>query len=370
MTGARGILAFVAVLVLCPSAMPAPEDEADEPLRVSGGYTVAAQASGESGVQPGVTASADVFLVRALRRGAFRVWIEASTTPRSDGVGSLLPEANADAATAVDGDGTGRIQVSELVWVRELGGDRTLTAGLVDVTVWLDTTRVANDENMQFLGAPFVNNPSVEFPDYAPGVAYEQPSRGRWPGITLVAASSDGLADTPGRSYDELWDLADSGRGVFVGIETGWSGVRHHHRVGSWANTRSRERLDGPGDAPAYGVYLTTGLSFGRRVFNLRIGLADPDASASAAFASATFQRHWPRRVLGVGASRTWRSDDVDDPDTGDAVQLEGYLRFEIAPDLFLTPSLQYRIEGGFPGPRAVRDERAVVAGVRLHHKF
>jgi len=72
-----------------------------------------------------------------------------------------------------------------------------LTVGLLDPSGYLDRRRITNDENVQFLGASFVNNPTIEFPDYTLGLVYERPGNAGGPQINAVLTSSNGLIDNP-----------------------------------------------------------------------------------------------------------------------------------------------------------------------------
>lgn len=95
----------------------------------------------------------------------------------------MLGEVNGDAGSALNGNGDGRLQISELRYALPVRDFGTLSFGLLDPTAFLDTTShanptagpdfsgIANDETTQFLGNSFVNNPVVEFPDYTLGAA-------------------------------------------------------------------------------------------------------------------------------------------------------------------------------------------------------
>ena len=46
----------------------------------------------------------------------------------------------------------------------------TFALGLIDSTAFIDTSKYANDENLQFLNDAFVNNPIAVLPSYNPGI--------------------------------------------------------------------------------------------------------------------------------------------------------------------------------------------------------
>ena len=69
--------------------------------------------------------------------GEWTLYVEGSTTPHSDGVSNLLPDTNADAGTALDGDGKGRLQVSVLHYLRRFG-DHEWVFGPMIARSWLE----------------------------------------------------------------------------------------------------------------------------------------------------------------------------------------------------------------------------------------
>jgi porin len=145
-----------------------------------------------------VVASFDLFLKASLLRGTVHLYVEGNTTPFHDGVSRRIPEANTDAGTALNRSGEGRIQVSELRLIWPIFQGSHVHLGLLDATGFLDVSQIANDENLFFLGGPFVNNPTIEFPDYALGAGLDG-------GLTdngklcyaVILTSSNGLADNP-----------------------------------------------------------------------------------------------------------------------------------------------------------------------------
>ena len=107
----------------------------------------------------------------------------------------------------------------------------------MDLTGFLDVSRIANDENLFFLGMPFVNNPAIAFPDYVLGttvdVSIPRLPRSR---IALALSSSHGLADNPEASYGELVDLGAARKGVFVAGRARWDGEVWRAAIGGWVD--------------------------------------------------------------------------------------------------------------------------------------
>ena len=140
---------------------------------ISGGATLTHQSTDDPRIRSEWSASADLVLTWTRAQGEWRIYFEGNSSPHANGVSTHLPEANADAGRALDNDRKGRVQISELAYAHQLSSAQTLTLGLLDITGYFDQSRIASDENTQFLGVSFVQNPMIEFPDYALGVVYE-----------------------------------------------------------------------------------------------------------------------------------------------------------------------------------------------------
>ncbi len=357
-----GCAAILAAAMIAPLHAEPPDR-----IRITGGSTLVASGASDGRVSDEITFSTDLHIRSEGMRGHLFAWIEASAVPRDDGGAALLPESNADAATAVYGDGDLRLQVSELKYTRRLDGDRHLGGGLIDPTAYLDTTRINNDENMQFLGTSFLNNPTIHFPDYTIGVAYHQESHGRRPDLFGVVSGSHGLADTPGMRYGDLLSVAEDGRGIFVGAEAGWSADHHQYRVGAWTNTRD-DRVEGApgGGGPTRGIYLTAGYTRGRHALSLRLGAASEEVPTGSRFGSLTWQTSWAHCVAGIGAARTRPPAEGAGEDLEAMTQAEGYLRVALGDGVFLTPSVQSIAHSGFDGAGTAGPSRAMVYALRL----
>jgi hypothetical protein len=341
-------------------------------LQVSGGLTMVGLHPNEARIQDDQTLSADLFVERSSDRGRWLLYIEGNSSLDVQAASTILIEANADAGTALDPDRNGRIQISELnyqFWRR--GGDR-LTVGLVDSSAYLDRTRITNDENLQFLGASFVNNPTIEFPDYTIGLVYEKARLAGRPQINAVLTSSNGLADNPNLSYSQLLEFTDGDKGVFAAIGLGWPEQTHLTRVGAWVNTRSHTALAGNGatNKDNYGVYAVHGRSWGSHAVNLRIGLANPEISQGSGFSALAYRYRWRAHAIGVGMARTFVSTEETDPDLDDSTQLEIFGRFTLNESFHLTVSIQKLIHSGFVARTEDPRHSVLASGLRIHYAF
>lgn len=355
-----------AMLAICPAVLAA------ERVTLYGAGNALGQAASEDGLDESAGGSLDLFLGWRVGGGRIDGYLEGNTSLDGDGIGARLPQANADAGTAVDGDGSGRLQISELKYTHLWEGERSLTAGLLDPTVYLDATRINNDENLQFIGAPFVNNPTIEFPDYSLGAAAVMGSaRGTWR-VTTLLSSTYGIADASDLSYGELTRVREPGRGLFAGAEVAWPGEVLLARMGAWTDTSRHASLDdgGGGDHWNAGAYAILSGAWGPAITSVRLGAADRDVSPAAGFASLSLQWKGRSRVVGLGASRTWASSGAGPRRLRDSTHLEGYLRFQLAPGLQITPSVQYLTNAALANVAPPRFETVLVASLRLHWVF
>ena len=340
------------------------------PSTVEAGITLVGQRAGDRRVEDEITASMDLVLTLDHGPGHWSIYLEGNTTPDPSGVSALVPEANGDAGSALDRHGRGRVQVSELHYVWELGGRRTLLAGLVDTTASLDTSDIANDETGQFLTSTLVNNPTIGFPDHTLGLVYNHGSAEN-AGITLMAAGSHGLADNPDHSYGELFDVTRDGKGVFVAAEYQWQIDPLRLVAGAWNNGGDHDTLDGGGGTRSNrGAYASLDVRAAGAGWNLRAGVADERVAQSAEFVSVAVEYPFTRFVLGAGAAHTWLSSHDRTPGLDDATQLELHARFGVGDGVTLTPVVQRLSNPGFVADGNAVDKDITVVGLRANVTF
>lgn len=343
--------------------------EGHPPMRVKGNFIGTFQAANDSRIDNEGTAAFNLLAVLRKGDGLWKAYIQGNSSPRTDGVSSMLAEANANAGTATDADGKGRLQVSELLYSHYFGENR-IALGLIDPACTLDASKVANDETSQFLSNTFVNNPTIAFPDYALGSCMHFANTQNSTGVNLVLTSSNGLADNPNHSYSELVDVGASGKGVFFGSELFWRDALAIWRVGVWTSTGANSVLGNPNETEAnYGAYLTTDHVYNNMTFNLRLGVSNQKVSAAAAYIGLAMEIPLDRHTLGAALGQTQVSDDAG-PDTGNTSQAEVYMRFALAEHLHITPDVQYIINSGFDSSGSEFDTHVMVYSVRAGYTF
>jgi hypothetical protein len=344
---------------------------ADE-VTLQGGVTTVLQDSDDSRVDTELTASADLITTLPRGKGEWLLYIEASSTPDSNGISALYPTANADAGSVLNRDGDGGVQISEFNYTFHIGDDRRLMVGLVNPSAWLDRSRISNDENTQFINGSFKNNATIEFPDYTLGAVMRWLGSTARPEISLVIASSDGIADLPDRSYQDLLDLSADDRGAFVGADAKWLRDQTTVRLGAWLRSEDHEVFGSPGEFEAnYGIYGVLGWHIGDNALNFRLGMANEDVSIATQFAAASYQRSTRIGLLGFGLASTRIANSFRQADLDDVASAEAFLRIPIGDSgAQITPSIQYVENPGFDASGATLSSSAIVASVRFHWSF
>jgi porin len=351
--------------------------ETPDGVRVESGMTLTAQHSTESYIKDEALVSFDLVSFVPYRGGEWAIYVEGNTSPRVNGVSSILGEANADAGSALDRDSKGRLQVSEFNYSYPLAGN-ILTMGMLDPAGVLDASVVANDETTQFLAASFVNNPTIAMPDYTLGASYYIEAKDNQPGYSVLVAGSHGLADNPNASYSELVDVGADGKGMFLGGEVHWPMhwplAQSIWRIGAWLNSAEFDYLDGSGNTGhSYGAYLSTDYAFGERYkLNIRAGLANADVSEAADFLGLALETRLAGYTAGIGIAHTGVSDNAG-VGFDDTMQAEAYMRVNINKQLQVTPSVQWIENSAFVKSEASANPYKHDAGVfslRLNYVF
>jgi hypothetical protein len=336
------------------------------------GVTTVYQVADDNRVNPEFTASADFFLTIPKQTGEWLMYVEASTAPESGAVSATYPTANADAGSVLTRDGDDGIQISEFNYTFFLNDEKHLMLGLIDPSAWLDRSRIANDENIHFLNGSFVQNSTIEFPDYTLGGMFRWLGSGNRPELTFVLGGSEGIADLPDRSYQDLLDLTDARRGAFIGAGASWLYKRASFRLGGWVRTDDHEVGNDPANTESnFGLYTVAGWQHDADALNLRVGLANSDVSIATGFAAVSWERKTRFGLLGVGIARTQISDTFRQANHDDATDAEVFFRIPVASGRgHFTPSVQYVANPGFDTSGSTASSSAMVVGVRFHWSF
>jgi porin len=300
----------------------------------------------------------------------------------SDGLYARQAESRLDVVNYTT-PGDHPIYLSKVRFEQKLLGDRLIVRlGKLDTTgtipfhgsaVAFDGNAYANDEDTQFLSAPFVNNPIVPFPSKGIGA------------IVLIEPVerfylAGGLADADASQREMGFNTACHGPfNEFYITETGYVGqlpssagpLQGAYRFGLWYQPMA----DGP---EAFGVYASCEQQLYRESPDdqqglgafFRFGYADGDLSPVRTFWSlgAVYEGLIPGRdadVVGVawaqglfGQNANYRADVQNN--------LELYYRFRATDFMSITPSFQYIMQ---PGGGQIGQDVAVL-GCRVHIQF
>ncbi len=365
---ARGCVAvFLCAASHLASSNLAAEDAAPS---IEGGFTLVAQDSDDNRVDAEAFASFDLISEIPHGPGYWLVYVEGNSSPRDSGISNSVFEANGDAGSALDRDGNGRLQVSELQYIWNSNDSFQLAMGLLDATAWLDMNAVANDETSQFINLNLVINPTIEFPDYSLGGAYHRSLQDQL-GVTVVVTSSHGLADNPDASYSQLVDVTEDGKGIFGAAELQWQYHNVQLGTGIWINTADHDELNGADtDAHNHGLYANIDGSLRNGLWNIRLGMANDKVSQAARFASMALEYPLGNHTLGAGYAHTWLSDEETTSGLDDNRQAEVYVRMDVRENLSITPALQWIKNSGFDASNTMVDDSLLVFGARMTLSF
>lgn len=340
-------------------------------MRAEGGITAIHQRE-TNGDRQDSSVSGDLFLFLPASSGEWTLYIEAASATSGDSIFNVYPESNADAGSAQDDDGDSRVQVSEFHYRWIQSATNELTLGLIDPSAHLDRSRIANDENAHFIGTSFVNNPTIEFPDYALGAMYRRNRTSSVPEITAILSSSDGLADNPGRSYQELINIGSAGKGIFAGLGARWAFGDARLGFGGWYRSDDHAELDNEDSSKHnYGAYAVYGWQSGDHGVSFRAGAARAAVSAAEYFLGAAYEGETPIGAIGIGVGKIFKSSQLPGDDRDDTVQAETFLRVPLfSGRSHITAALQYLENSGFDSSDETIDANAILATVRFHIWF
>ncbi|MDH5258677.1 MAG: hypothetical protein OEX07_11735 [Gammaproteobacteria bacterium] len=338
-------------------------------MDVNGSVNVTSQFSNQKNLQNEVLSSFNLLASMPMVGGKLNFFIEGNTSPSENGVAQTLQGSNADAGTAVNSKGQGRIQLSEFNYARSLKNSQ-LAIGLINPASFLDVSDIANDENIQFLSKQLINNASIALPDYTLAFALHHEPEKVLPGYTLFISSSHGLADTEDGSYVSLFEVTNKNKGVFSAVEFYQSYQVMRPRIGVWLKNVEQYRK--------YGSYITVDGRINKLLWNTRFGIATSSASvlASEVGRAASLVVEYPvlNSQAGAGVAYLKASDKnvvsnvaSSAENNANSLQSEVYVRMRLNKRLHMTPSLQYFNNSVVNGNTS--GENALVANLRFGYE-
>ncbi len=280
-------------------------------------------------------------------------WAEYSRTPKPFGISNLFGNTSGDAGTTASGTGNGRLQLSSLFFhTLDKKADYQWQVGLIEVSTLIDTSSISNDEVSQFLSSTFVNNLTINFPDYALSARLEAHDWLQDSVVRLVVSSGMGMSDSESATYSEAFDVFETNNGVFYAAEILHQQADWLLNAGYWRNT-NHALSEADNTTPAQwhesgsGYWLGAERPIGEGTIHFRFGSANVDETGSVAVNNEITQFSsisWQQPLTMPGVSNATASIGYADMQTvnGDEQHIEGYIRFSVLDELYLSPSFQW----------------------------
>lgn len=269
------------------------------------------------------------------------------------------------------------------------GGNLTVMIGKIDFTGVFDASAYADDECTQFLNAAFVDDPTIPFPQYSPGVVLTYDLTDSWYVMGGVADAQADSRETGFRTafYKDGYFFYALETGIRAELNSANGEMPGTYRVGMWVDGQDKTRFsNGKNYRDDIGVYLSCDQmlykessdpedSQGLGVFG-KFGYANGDLNPIMNFWSIGLQYKGlvegrDDDVAAIGFAQGIFSDQPSANDGEDYTEnhenaLEIYYNAQVTPWLSLSPSIQYIINPG--GNKTVSD--AVVLGLRAKITF
>jgi len=328
----------------------------DDGITIELGSTIVGQqiSKRNADINKPITGSLDLVIDADLDFGTLHLYGEGASTADVS-ASSLVAGANTDAGTATTPAGKGRVQLSEISFATDIGA-LNANIGVMDLTAFADATTTANDEGAQFLAGVLVNNPTIAFPDYTPGIVFNY---GDEEGVSFTAltANAYGLGDNPRGNYSQLFKFGNTPTGEKKGLFS-LAEVRmpvalcsSMLTLGIWHSSMEATRFDGAGnDKSTFGTYANIDGTIGDTALSVRVGLnnakTDITGGVKGFISLSTEHALNDQHAFGAGiAYSALRSDYKVSlaPNTGaNTTVSELYYHWQITDEIAISPDIQY----------------------------
>jgi len=274
--------------------------------------------------------------------GRWHVYVEGTSTTNAGRVTDIYGEALADAGAASDGDGKGRVQLSNIEYYMPVGSGE-LVLGLLYPSGFTESGDWTNDETSQFVSSSFVNIQTSAAPDYALGFGYYQNITEQL-SFSFLLSQAQGLGDLDGR-YSSLFDNVDD---YFTSAELVYSISRLSVHGTLWSSSLEQESFNG-GTEKNHGGHLSIAYDTYIGLLVARAGYANDKVSEAANFIGLSWQKSFDEWAFGAGVSQSYVSNFLKaDDQIDDLVQIEVYIKYQITDNFHVTGSLQKIENSGF----------------------
>ncbi len=316
----------------------------------AGTTIVGQQTSKQNGtINKDVLGSVDMIMDVDMGLGTLHLYGEGAVTP-SVSASDVVSGSNADAGTALNKNGKGRIQLSEIAYRFDLE-PLNISVGVQDLTDFTDATVTSNDEGSQFLADSLVNNPSISFPDYTPSVIFTYGDEDKL-NATALLANAYGLSDNESANYRDLFKF---GRDANTGLKKGMfvlAEIRVPEAVdftlGGWIRTSELpQHLGEANKSFAYGIYGNIdGEIAENMLWSTRLGWnSAKDTDEVVTHASVALEHSYTEaHALGLGVAWNGLSSSFKSTfaNAANPFVVEMYYRWKINQYVAISPDIQY----------------------------
>lgn len=245
----------------------------------------------------------------------------------------------------------GNLHVSELFTNIKLSNEHNVMLGIMDGTGWLDTSIITNDDTRNFITPDFVNNLTIDFPDYAPAIGLlSQLKIGVSNTLYFSTARELDISQAKVHEYHEQVGVEGEDtddRGLFAANETAWVIDNGLIAIGAWLRSGDYVNLTNEQDNKLnnYGVYSVVNRTYGDVTFETRLGWANPKVSEVAQFYAVNLEyksnSFFAKSRMGAGISRRVVGDLPKNTTLKDTSTLEVYYAVPVTKNFEITPFVQ-----------------------------
>jgi len=320
-------------------------------VMIEAGTTIVGQQTSKQNrtINKDVLGSVDLIMDVDIGSGRLHFYGEGALTP-SVSASDVVSGSNADAGSALNQDGKGRIQISEIAYRFDLE-PLNISVGVQDLTDFTDATATSNDEGSQFLAESLVNNPSISFPDYTPSVIFTYGDEDGF-STTALLANAYGLSDNESANYRDLFKF---GRATNTGLKKGLFALAEvrvpeavDFTLGGWIRTSELPRhLGGANKSFAYGIYGNVdGEIAENMLWSARLGWnSAKDTDEVVTHASVALEHSYAEaHAMGLGVAWNGLSSSFKSTfsNAANPFVAELYYRWEINQYIAISPDIQY----------------------------
>lgn len=275
--------------------------------------------------------------------------------------GALFANLN---TIADDNPGDDGVSVLQAFYTHTFSERFFVSVGKTEQVAFIDDNAFANDEYVQFVGKPFVDNPMLDSEDeFGPLLAVGAVPADKLSLVLLYGSSSHPRLeeDVQKDIWDDIFDHPFFGGQITYSPE--WNGLAGNYRLYGWGATYPHPVLTGEDTERGWGV----GLSLDQKVHEqvglfARFAYSNEDVYEVPWFWSAGVNLlglivSRDEDEIGIGVAGLRANDDLEH--TGTEYHMEAYYRIALSESFSITPDIQYVVN-----PLGNTDNDNIIAGM------